>query len=269
AANLSAAMTGTFVVNGSPTQTAIADNVGARSQVAQLVLACVVLLVLLFLTAPLQLLPRCVLASIVFTIAIGMIDIKRLSNIRRESPGEYYLAVATAAAVVALGVEQGILLAIALSLFRHVRHSYRPHTMMLEANGDGPWVTVPAQPGKVTEPGLIVYRFGADLFYANQNRFTDEVRALVARAPTPVHFLVIDASAITDIDCSAAQSLRDLIAEMARRNVTIIFGRVSSYLRSDLDRHGITAEVGAARIFSTLHEAIAYARGEAPARPGP
>jgi SulP family sulfate permease len=269
AANLSAAMTGTFVVNGSPTQTAIADNVGARSQVAQLVLACVVLLVLLFLTAPLQLLPRCVLASIVFTIAIGMIDIKRLGNIRRESPGEYYLAVATAAAVVALGVEQGILLAIALSLFRHVRHSYRPHTMMLEANGDGPWVTVPAQPGKVTEPGLIVYRFGADLFYANQNRFTDEVRALVARAPTPVHFLVIDASAITDIDCSAAQSLRDLIAEMARRNVTIIFGRVSSYLRSDLDRHGITAEVGAARIFSTLHEAIAYARGEAPARPGP
>ena len=269
AANLSAAMTGTFVVNGSPTQTAIADNVGARSQVAQLVLACVVLLVLVFLTAPLQLLPRCVLASIVFTIAIGMIDIKRLGNIRRESPGEYYLAVATAAAVVALGVEQGILLAIALSLFRHVRHSYRPHTMMLEANGDGPWVTVPAQPGKVTEPGLIVYRFGADLFYANQNRFTDEVRALVARAPTPVHFLVIDASAITDIDCSAAQSLRDLIAEMARRNVTIIFGRVSSYLRSDLDRHGITAEVGAARIFSTLHEAIAYARGEAPARPGP
>jgi SulP family sulfate permease len=266
AANLSAAMTGTFVVNGSPTQTAIADNVGARSQTAQLVLACVVLLVLLFLTAPLQHLPRCVLASIVFTIAIGMVDFVRLGNIRRESPGEYYLAVATAAAVVALGVEQGILLAIALSLFRHVRHSYHPHTMMLEANGEGPWVTVPAQPGKVTEPGLIVYRFGADLFYANQNRFTDEVRALVARAPTPVHFLVIDASAITDIDCSAAQALRDLIAEMARRNVTMIFGRVSSYLRSDLDRHGITAEIGAARIFSTLHEAIAYARGEQPAR---
>ena len=262
AANLSAALSGTFVVNGSPTQTAIADNVGARSQVAHLVLACVVLLVLLFLTAPLQYLPRCVLASIVFTIAVGMIDFARLRNIRCESPGEYYLAVATAAAVVALGVEQGILLAIALSLFRHVRHSYRPHTMMLEANAEGVWVAVPAQPGKVTVPGLIVYRFGADLFYANQNRFTDEVRALVASAPTPVHALVIDASAITDIDCSAAQSLRELIAEMARRNVTMIFGRVTSFLKSDLDRHGITATVGEARIFPTLHEAIAFARGE-------
>jgi SulP family sulfate permease len=262
AANLSAAITGTFVVNGSPTQTAMADKVGARSQFAHLVLACVVLLVLLFLTAPLQHLPRCVLASIVFTIAVGMIDLARLRHIRRESPGEYYLAVATAVAVVALGVEQGILLAIALSLFRHVRHSYRPHTMMMEANAEGTWAIVPAQPGKVTEPGLIVYRFGADLFYANQNRFTDEVRALVAGAPTPVHSVVIDASAITDIDCTAAQSLRDLLDEMARRNVTIIFGRVSSFLKSDLDRHGITAAVGEARIFSTLHEAIEAARGE-------
>jgi MFS superfamily sulfate permease-like transporter len=259
AANLGAAMTGTFVVNGSPTQTAMADKVGARSQIAHLVLASVVLLVLLFLTSPLQYLPRCVLASIVFTIAVGMIDVVRLRNIRRESPGEYYLAAATAAAVVVLGVEQGILLAIALSLFRHVRHSYHPHTMMLEANAEGRWVPVPAQPGKVTEPGLIVYRFGADLFYANQNRFTDEVRALVARAPTPVHSVVIDASAITDIDCSAAQSLRDLIDEMKQRNVMLVFGRVTSYLKSDLDRHGITAAVGAGRIFPTLHEAIAFA----------
>jgi MFS superfamily sulfate permease-like transporter len=256
-------MTGTFVVNGSPTQTAMADKVGARSQIAQLVLACVVLLVLLFLTAPLQHLPRCVLASIVFTIAVGMIDVARMRNIRRESPGEYYLAVSTAAAVVALGVEQGILLAIALSLFRHVRHSYHPHTLMLVANDEGVWESVPAQPGKVTEPGLIVYRFGADLFYANQNRFTDEVRALVASAPTPVHAVVIDASAITDIDCSASQSLLDLIDEMKRRNVKLVFGRVTSYLKSDLDRHGITAVVGAAQIFPTLHEAIAYARGEA------
>lgn len=262
AANLSAALTGTFVVNGSPTQTAMADHVGARSQLAQLVLAGIVLLVLLFLTAPLQYLPRCVLASIVFTIAVGMIDFARLRAIRRESPGEYYLAVATAAAVVAFGVEQGILLAIALSLFRHVRHSYRPHTMVLQSSGGGPWEAVPAQPGKVTEPGLIVYRFGADLFYANQNRFTDEVRALIASAPTPVRAVVIDASAITDIDCTASQALRDLIEEMARRNVAIIFGRVASYLKSDLDRHGITAAVGAARIFPTLHEAISFARGE-------
>ena len=99
---------------------------GARSQIAQLAFAGVVLVVLLYLTGPLQYLPRCALASIVFTIAVGMIDVKGLRNIRRESPGEFYLALATVAAVVAIGVEQGILLAIALSIFRHVRHGYRP-----------------------------------------------------------------------------------------------------------------------------------------------
>jgi sulfate permease, SulP family len=182
AANAAAAMSGAFVVNGSPTQTAMADRAGGQSQVAQLVFAGVVLFVLLFLTGPLQYLPRCALASIVFTIAVGMIDVPSLRAIRRESPGEFDLAVITAATVVAIGVEEGILLAIALSLFRHVRHSYHPHTTVLGPDATGRWMPMPVVPGKETEPGLIVYRFGADLFYANYNRFTDEVRTLVARA---------------------------------------------------------------------------------------
>jgi sulfate permease, SulP family len=262
AANLAAAVSGTFVVNGSPTQTAVAEHVGARSQIAQWVLAGAVLLVLWVATAPLQYLPRCVLASIVFTIAVGMIDLRRLRGIRRESPGEYYLAIATAATVVALGVEQGILLAIALSLFRHVRHSYRPHTMILAPDATGRWIPIPATPGTTTEPGIIVYRFGADLFYANQNRFADEVRALVAHAPTPIHCFIVDAGAITDIDYSAAQSLLELLEDLERRKVSMVFGRVNYYLRSDMDRHGITAAIGEGRIFPTLHEAIAAAHVE-------
>jgi high affinity sulfate transporter 1 len=263
AANIAAALSGTFVVNGSPTQTAVADHAGARSQIAQLTLALIVLLVLLFLARPLQYLPRCVLAAVVFTIAVRMIDAGSLRDIRRESPGEFYLALMTAAAVVTLGVEQGILLAIALSLFRHVRHSYRPPTMMFVPDANGRWTLIPALPGKVTEPGLIVYRFGADLFYANQNRFTDEIRALVEHAPTPVHCFIVDAAAITDLDYSAARSIRDLLEEMERRNVVMIFGRVAAYLRADMDRHGITAALGATRVFESLHEAIAMAQSRA------
>ncbi|MGD0490401.1 MAG: SulP family inorganic anion transporter [Steroidobacteraceae bacterium] len=264
AANAAASISGAFVVNGSPTQTAMAERVGARSQVAQVVLSGAVLLVLLFFSGQLQHLPRCVLAAIVFTIAAGMIDLKGLYGIRRESPGEFYLALITAATVVAVGVEQGILLAMALSLFRHVRHSYRPHTMMLEPDATGRWVLVPAMPGRVTAPGLIVYRFGSDLFYANQNRFCEEVRALVARAPSPVRWLIVDADAITDIDYSAARALRDLLEDLKLAQVQVVFGRVSPYLRSDMDRHGITAALGAERIFTTLHEALAAAGLRAP-----
>jgi MFS superfamily sulfate permease-like transporter len=257
AANAAAAVSGTFVVNGSPTQTAMAERAGARSQVAQLAFAGVVLLVLLFLTGPLQYLPRCVLAAIVFTIAIGMIDVPGLRDIGRESPGEFRLAVLTAAAVVAIGVEQGILMAIALSLLRHVRHSYRPHTTVLTTDAQGRREPVPAMPGLETAPGLIVYRFGADLFYANTDRFTDEVRALVEHAPTPVRWFVVDASAMTDIDYSAARSVLDLIDDLAQRQVTLVFARATAYLRADLDRHGITRAVGETHVFESLHEALA------------
>jgi SulP family sulfate permease len=264
AANAAAAVSGAFVVNGSPTQTAMADQAGARSQVAQLAFAAVVLVVLLFLTGPLQYLPHCVLASIVFTIAIGMVNVQGLSDIRRESPGEFLLALFTAAAVPAIGVEQGILLAIALSLVQHVRHSYQPHTMVLAPGVTGRWEPAPATPGSQTEPGLIIYRFGADLFYANADRFADEVRSLVDKAPASVRWFVLDAGTVTDLDYSAARTVHDLLGELTAKNVAVMFARVNTYLRADLDRHGISAKLGEARIFATLHEAIDATRPGGP-----
>ena len=131
AANAAAAFSGTFVVNGSPTQTAMVESSGGTNQMAHLATAGVVALVLLFLTGPLQYLPHCVLGAVVFTIAVRMINLRALADIRRESPGEFTLAVTTSVVVVFVGVEQGILLAMALSLFRIVHHSYRPHTAVL------------------------------------------------------------------------------------------------------------------------------------------
>lgn len=262
AANAASAVSGAFVVNGSPTQTAMADGAGARSQAAQLVFAGIVLVVLLFLTGPLQYLPRCVLASIVFTIAVGMVDVEGIRNILQESRGEFMLALLTAAAVVAVGVEQGILFAIGFSLVRHARHSYQAHAMVLIPDASGRWVPAPAQPGLVTAPGLIVYRYGADLFYANADRFVDQVRELIEKAPTPVQWLIVDAEAIGDIDLSAAQTLRGLLEDLSRKGVRVVFGRVNRYLLADMQRHRIAAIIGEGRIFPTLHEAIDAVRAE-------
>jgi sulfate permease, SulP family len=256
-ANGAAAVSGAFVVNGSPTQTAMADRAGARSQLAQIVFAGCVFVVLLALTGPLQYLPRCVLAAIVFTIAIGMIDVATLRAIRPESPGEFKLAIVTAATVAIIGVEQGLLLAITLSLLRHVDQSYRPHTSVLQFDPAHGWTSEPATPGRQTAPGLILYRFGADLFYANATRFADEARALVNGAPQPVHWLVVEADAITNVDYTAARVVLALIAELARQRVRIAFARVSASLRADMDRHGVTAVVGADKLFVSRHEALA------------
>ena len=116
AANAAAGLSGGFVVNGSLTQTATVEGAGAHSQVAHVSMAAVVALVLLFATWPLQFLPRCVLGALVFLVALKLIDLKGMEAIRRESPGEFWLAFTTAVVVLVAGVEQGIIVAMVLSL---------------------------------------------------------------------------------------------------------------------------------------------------------
>jgi SulP family sulfate permease len=257
AANAAAALSGTFVVDGSPTQTAMVESSGGQSQLAQVATATAVAFVLLFLTKSLQYLPRCVLGAIVFLIAVRLIDVRGLRDIRRESPGEYALAVFTAAVVVLVGVEQGILLAMVLSLLRIVRHSYRPHTGVFVVNEEDIWQVVPPVPGAVTKPGLVIYRFGAALFYANAGLFAEQIRGLVGPTSSPVHWLAVDAEAITNVDYTAARMVGQLHKELVDRGVVLVFARASLSLKADLDRHLLTQVIGPAQFFDRIHDAAA------------
>jgi MFS superfamily sulfate permease-like transporter len=257
AANAASALSGGFVVNGSPTQTAMMEVAGGKSQMAQVATAAVVGLVLLFLTRPLQYLPICVLGVLVFLVALRLIDLKGLRDIRGESPQEYALAVVTAAVVLLVGVEQGIVLAMVVSLLRVVRHSYHPHSGVLVADGTGTWKLVPVAPNVVTEPGLVLYRFGAALFYANAGRFLEEVSCVVQPIPSAVRWVVVDAEAITHVDYTAARVVMGLKKSLTEAGVELAFARVPWDLRSDFDRHHLTEAIGPGRIFNRLHDAMA------------
>jgi sulfate permease, SulP family len=257
AANAVAALSGTFTVNGSPTQTAMVESAGGSSQMAQVSTAAVVALVLLFATKPLEYLPHCVLGSIVFLIGVRLINLRGLWAIKKESPQECAVAVMTTAVVVVWGVEQGILLAMVISLLRIVHHSYHPDTGVLIENENKTWDMVAPEPGTVTEPGLVLYRFGAALFYANAARFVNEVRKL----GTPeVRWLVVDAEAITHVDYSAARVVSDVHRELTAQGIVMGFARVQSDLKRDMDRHHLTEEIGPERIFRRVHQARASFR---------
>jgi MFS superfamily sulfate permease-like transporter len=266
AANAAAALSGGFVVNGSPTQTAMMEDAGARSQMAQVTTAVVVGVVLLFLTGPLQHLPTCVLGAMVFLVALRLIDFGELRNILAESPQEYALAVMTAVVVVLVGVEEGIVLAMVVSLMRVVRHGYHPHSGVLQANPDGSWKLVPVGPNVVTEPGLALYRFGAELYYANAGRLLEEVSKVVQPMPSAVKWVVVDAEAMTHMDYSAARIVKRLKKSLDEAGVELAFARVPWDLRSDFDRHHVTEAIGPTWIFNRLHDAIAAFEGSA--RPG-
>jgi SulP family sulfate permease len=257
AANAVAGLSGTFVVNGSPSQTAMVEGAGAQSQVAQLATAAVVALVLLFLTRMLAFLPRCVLGALVFIIAIRLIKMWTLLAIRRESPGEFALALTTTFVVVAAGVEQGILLAMTLSLFRVVQHSYHPHTGVMVQNEYGTWDLNSVAAGAMTEPGLVIYRFGATLFYANANRFADEVTCLVGHQPSQVRWLIVEAEAITHLDYSAARVIRELQQNLTSCGTQLGFARMAWELKADFARHQLTEIIDPSLIFNRLHDALA------------
>lgn len=266
-ANAAAGCSSAFIVNGSPTKTAMVDTAGGRSQVSHLATAAMVLLVLLFLTKPLALLPNAVLAAIVFLIGVKLFDHLGLAEISRKKPKEFALAVATAAVVVMVGVEQGILFALIVSLLQFVRRSYRPHTAVILQDVQDHWRMEPAVPGRMIEPGLVLYWFGAELFYANAGHFADEVRRLAAESPTPVKWLAIDASAITAIDFSAGKAIKELQQDLTGAGVVLALARVQSRPRGDLEKLGLIKAIGADRIFDSRHaclEAYRQAAGQTP-----
>ncbi len=264
AANLGAAFSGTFVVNGSPTKTEMVDSAGGRTQVAQLGAAAIVVAVLLFLTGPLAYMPDAVLASVVFLIGLRLIDHRGMADIYRLRKGEFVVAAITAAVVVIVGVEQGIVLAMALSIVEHIRHSYRPYDTLLVDSGDHGLTTVAIDEGGQLAPGLVVYRFGSGLYYANASRFTEEVMGIVERADPPLRWFVLLGSAIADVDYSGSDTLRQVLEELAKRGVRLVLADLSPGVRTQLDAYGLIAKIGPANVFGPVREVLAaYAAASA------
>jgi MFS superfamily sulfate permease-like transporter len=254
AANLAAGLTSTFVVNGSPTKTEMVDEAKSRTQVAQLTTAVVVAIVLLFLTKPLQYLPNAVLSAVVFLIGLKLVDLLDMRAIWRLRRDEFWVAAVTAAVVVCVGVEQGIILAVVLSLILHVRRHYAPHDGVVTWDARGRFTLQPPRPGTLTEPGLVVYRFGVGVFYANAERLSDEVRALVD-IPDPPRWFVLHADAIDDVDYTGGKTLEEVAGEVTGRGIVFAVADASPRLRRELDLFGVTERIGAGRYFDSLQAA--------------
>ena len=255
AANAAAAFSGTFVVNGSPTKTQLADSAGGRSQLSQLTAAAAVLIVLVLFTGPLAYLPDAALAAVVFLIAAELIDVTGMRHILALRKHEFAVALLTTAAVVVLGVEYGIVLAIIASIVDHLRHSYSPLNCVLVKSPEGHWQPVPPGPGARTEEGLVVYRFGTSLYYANASRLLEDVEALVAHGG-PLRWLVIDCAAIGDVDYTASALLVKVVEHVHQHHVHLALSSVLGPVRQQLDRYGISKALGQDAYFDTPGEAL-------------
>ncbi len=253
-ANIGAGLSGTFVVNGSPTKTEMVDSAGGRSQLAQLTTVCIVVAVLLFMTAPLSYMPIAVLAAIVLIIAIELVNVKKMREIFVQRPSEFWVAVATAATVVFVGVEQGILLAIALSLIDHTRRGYRPSNSVLSIDEHGHWRWVSLIARAQFLPGVIVYRFNHGMYYANCEGFKNEVIRLVTSANPPISRFCLDGSAVDDVDFSAAAALREIHGLLKQRGISLVLVEVQDRVWTEFERYKITELIGKENEFKSIYD---------------
>ena len=257
AANLATGFFQGFAISSSASRTPVAVAAGARSQLTPLVGAVAIALLLVAAPGALRNLPLPMLAAIVITAALGLIDapaVRRLYQVRRS---EFVLWLAAFLGVALLGVLVGIFVAILLSLADFVRRAWRPHDAVLgredELKG---YHDIDRHPSARRIPGLLLYRFDAPLFFANAGYFRRRVRELVADATHPVRWVVVAAEPITDVDSSAADTLQQLLGELRQEHVTLAFAEVKGPVKDRLQRYGLFDAIGPDRFFPTIGTAV-------------
>ena len=267
AANLAAGFTGSLVTGNSPSRSAAMDASGARSQLPSLVAAGTIAVVMLFFTDVLAFLPNAALAGIVANAVLSLIEVHELRELWRMRRSEFLIAAACLLSVLVLGPLRAVAIAFLLSLVDLIRRASRPETSVLEETPDGSHF-VPVGVGEATRhSGLVIYRFGAPLYFANSTLFLDEVEQLLDRAPTPVRWFVLDAEAMVDVDTTGAEVLRQAITMLDGRDVTFAVSRADRSFRSWLERYELMELIDKNRFYPTNRHAAAAFR-EDPERVG-
>jgi SulP family sulfate permease len=258
AGNLVAGLTGSFPVDASPPRSAVVAASGGRSQLTSLVAAAGALLVVAFATGLLSGLPQATLGAILIFVATRLFHARDLRHIRRYDRGEYLLAWTTIAAVAFFGIETGVLVALGLSLAQRTRMAARPRDVIMGREpGTDHWVPVDTTPDIEQVPGVIVYLLLGPLWFANAEYVVERIRDLVARAPEPVHALVLDAAGVSDIDFTGAQALHGLIQQLKAQEIAIGVARAAGAVPRDLKRGQLLGDIGADHVFDNVEAAVA------------
>jgi sulfate permease, SulP family len=261
AGSLVAGVSGAFPVNSSPPRTAVVTTAGGRSQLTSVVAAAVVLGVVLLATGLLTDLPKATLGAILIFVATRLFRVRVLRSIAGYDRLEFAVAAVTLLTVALLGIEQGAVLAMGVSLADRVRRNARPRDAVLGREvGTDHWI--PTDIGRPTEqvPGVVVYLVYAPVWYGNADYVRLRVRTILEQTQPKVRALVLDADAISDIDFTGAAALGALTTELKQQGVTLGIARSSHLVHHDLKHSGLLQDIGP-HLFSTVEDAVAAFTG--------
>lgn len=258
AGSLLAGCLGAFPVDASPPRTAIVAATGGRSQLTGLVAAALVIAILIFGARLLAHVPNAALSGVLLFVSLRLIRVKQMAAIYRQSSGEFLLIVATWAAIVLMPIEQGVAVGISLSLLHGIWSITRAHTLIFARTpGTSIWWPPTPQSRGETLPHVVVLAFQAPLSFLNAYPFRRDVLAILRDAPDPVRLVVLEASAILEIDFTAAQTLNTLIRHCQEEHIIFAIARLESVrAQAAVRRFGIDTALGPNRLFHSVEEAV-------------
>ncbi|MGH3038825.1 MAG: SulP family inorganic anion transporter [Gaiellaceae bacterium] len=263
AASAAAGFTQGFSIGASGSRTAVNDAMGARTQIAGLFAAGTIVVILLFLTEPVQYLPTAVLGAVIVSAAIGLVDPAAWRALAAIDRVEVAIAAVTASCVVVFGVLEALLVAVGLSMIDTVRRSARPYDAVLGwVDRLGRYGDVSLHPSAKVTPGVVVYRLDDRLFFANARYVRGRVLEAIRAAPTHTSWLVFDAEAVTHVDSTGLDTFADLIAALDRDGVELAVARLRSRMHDQFQLAGLVETIGRDRFYPSVREAVAALRAD-------
>jgi high affinity sulfate transporter 1 len=264
AANVGAGLTQGFPIDASVSRTTVAVSAGQRSQLAGLLNAGLVVAAIVALGGFFADLPQATLAAIVIGAVLPLLRTRALRRLWRLDTVDFALGVVCTLGVLFAGVLGGIVIAVIASLAALVYRSYTPHTAVLgrlrggdEGDEDFGFRDISRHPEGETYPGLVIFRFDQEIFFANAALFRDRVRALVSDVEPPIRRVIVDASAVTYVDTTGLDMLGELQDELEARNVELVFARLKGPVHDVFKRAESAGAIRHFRRFPTLRSAVA------------
>ena len=256
AANVAAGFFQGFPVSTSGSRTAVAERAGAKTQLTGVIAAALIVLMLVLVPGLLKNLPNPTLAAVVIAASLSLADIPGVTRLWQQRRVEFMLSIAAFLGVALLGVLQGIAVAVVLSIFNVFRRVWWPYQTTLGRVPEMPgYHDRQLYPEAAELQGLVIFRFDAQLFFANARTFREQIRQLAAREPRP-KWILIAAEPVTDVDTTAADMLAELDEELNAAGTSLVFAELKDPVRAKLERYALIGPLDPDHFFPTLEAAV-------------
>jgi SulP family sulfate permease len=258
AASLGSGLVQGYPANASGSRSFVVADSRSRTQVSNVTAAGLVAVTLIVLTPVFRYLPQAALGAVVLVAAVRMIDAATLLRLWRVRRSDFVLAAVTVAGVLVVGVLPGIGVGIAVSLLEVLRRAVLPPTAVLgRVAGHQTWRGTGDDHGDLRrEPGLLVYRFDAPLFFANADVLREQIVRLVDESDPPARTVVLNAEGMVDMDVTGAETLTALLDDLDERGTRLVMARVRTSLRTTLRQLGVEDRLGAGNIHLSVRDAV-------------